>query len=370
LITLGCSSSKSATTGQQSAGASNESTASTASATSAAVAKAQAYVAKLYQASSPLPTQAFKAGKHKLFIISPSQADYSQLMQYVVNAGKAIGWQLSPICDTERDPTKGSACILQAINQGYNGIVYVGAPFPSLTTPVEEATAKGIWIAANDPGAPSNAKVLYVDSSYSLIGDAIAAQTIIQIHGKGKILTFPDPTYESTVQAFAAFDQYIKANCPLCTVVKESFAATDLAQPGPPEWTAALAANPPGTVAAAVAPYDGAAEPFAKTESAAGRSDIPVLSMGPIDSISRADLESPTSPLVATTTGFDAYQAWLMVDAIARAITGTPQWPTLGNMPFEVVTRNNVGQLAPAPDNGPTVAGNYQAALEKLWGVS
>jgi ABC-type sugar transport system substrate-binding protein len=372
MVAAGCSSSTNGSTANS--GSSNTSTQSDSAAT--AVKKAEAYAQKYYNVniSVPVPTQAFTPGKHKLMVISPSQtvSTYVVLVNEAVAAGKAMGWQVSPVCDSKGSPQTGGACIVQGIQQGDNAILYIGAPVTSLEAPIAEAIAKGVQFGTNAGGfstaSSPNSQIVLSSNNYFTMGAVLAAETIIKIHGKGKIAYFNDPTFGSTIEAAQGFSNYVRANCPDCTLENKVSPLADVINyPVPPAWAALLSSNPPGTIAAAIAPYGAAATPFAKAEINAGRSDIPILTEGPLDGPS-VQLIKSGSPLVVSLSLPEEYQYWALVDLLGRKVAGVPLWNGT-NLPFAVIDKGNAGDLT--GDGFDIIpANNFKAEFEQLWGTS
>lgn len=312
-----------------------------------------------------LPTESFNPGKHRVAIISAGQQTPAAAAIAAAQeaAAKAMGWQASPILDSQLSTDKAANFIRQAIAQGYNAIDYCCFAVTALTGPINEALAKGIAIAcASCVVTGYEDKIHAANPSFIRQGDIMAAWLIASSDGKAKVVGMQDDGFPQVTVRMNEMAAKLKAGCPGCTYKKVEFSSSDLANPGPPSWSAVLAQNPPGTITAAVAPYDAAAPLFLKTADQEGR-DIQINSF---------DLASQFADLMksgAQNVGADVaapltIMGWASIDQLARQLAGQPAWNST-NFPVALVTAANVNEIKDGDLIPPDL--DYQATFMKLW---
>jgi ABC-type sugar transport system substrate-binding protein len=340
----------------------------TGSTTSSALATANAAVKaaeKLGGRNWGLPTVAFKPGVKKIAIISAGQSTpaAAQIAASQEAAANAMGWKASPVWDAKLSTATGSALILQAIAQHYNAIDFDSLDPLAMKAPIDEALAKGIAVAcASCMGNGFGGKLITTGSSYAAQGTLMAQWLMASSDGKAKIVSLQDDEFPQVALRDNVMGAYIQKNCGGCTYKEVPFSAADLANPGPPAWTAVLAQNPKGSITAAVASYDALAVPMYKTAEQEGRTEI---------QINGYDLSTGFAPLMAqggSTIGGDLAQpltvmGWASVDELGRKLAHVPLWHA-ANMPMGLATAKNVSQF-PGGTYIPPI--NFQAAFKKLW---
>jgi ABC-type sugar transport system substrate-binding protein len=316
-----------------------------------------------------LPTQAFTPGVKKVAIISAGQSTPAAAVIAAAElaAAKAIGWQPSQIFDAALSTDKAGAFIRQVTEQGYDAIVF-GALDPSaMKGPLDAALAKGIAIACvSCVAGPYQGKIATVNPNFDTQGELTADYLIASNKGAGTFVGLQDDSFPQVKQRMVKMAATLAADCPGCKYEKVNFSSSDLANPGPPTWTAVLAQHPKGTITGVVAPYDAAIPIMYKTAQQQGRSEIQMNSY---------DLAGEWANILATGSGnFGADTAspltvggWGAVDQVARKLAGVPQWDS-NNLPLALVTTSNVSQLSNG-DFVPTDV-DYKSTFMKLWGRS
>jgi ribose transport system substrate-binding protein len=332
-------------------------------------ADAGAAVAKFQQTTGikwPQPTEAFDPGTGKVAIISCGNAGINCLQgsKDAQAAAKAMGWTPSPIFDGEFTPAKQAGFVQQAIQQKYDAIILVSMDANSIKAAIDAAVKAKIPIACVMCVNPDFAgDVVDVSTGGVAEGEAIGSWVAANA-GKGKILGFDDKSFpivaERRANAIAKINEY----CPDCTVEKLDFPTSDLSKAGAPTFTAALNANPPGTLDIVMAPYDPAAIPFAKAAEQQGRTDFKMTGYDASPDYLEL-IKKGTGGAAATTAVPFPYCSWGAMDQVARIKAGKAPWES-NRLPSVLVTKENAdgfgkfGFLTPDFD--------YQAKFKQLWG--
>jgi ribose transport system substrate-binding protein len=366
-VATGCSSAA-ASGGSTTSPSQTTTTASQTTTTASQLQAAQATVAaamKITGLDWGLPTESFNPGKHRVAIISAGQQTPAAAAIAAAQeaAAKAMGWQASPILDSQLSTDKAADFIRQAIAQGYNAIAYCCFAVTALTGPINEALAKGIAIAcASCVVTGYENKIHAANPSFTRQGDIMAAWLIASSHGNAKVVGMQDDGFPQVTVRMNEMAAKLKADCPGCTYKKVEFSSSDLANPGPPSWSAVLAQNPPGTITAAVAPYDAAAPLFLKTADQEGR-DIQINSFDLASQF--ADLMKPGAQNVGADVASPlTIMGWASIDQLARQLANVPAWNST-NFPVALVTAANVNEIKDGDLIPPDL--DYQATFMKLW---
>jgi hypothetical protein len=374
LAVAGCSSSSGPSTQNSSGGSSTQNSASSANQAQAALTTAEALISKYSNASAvkvPMPTVPFKPGSKKVLVIAADLTDPYVVseVKYTDDALSAIGWKASPTFDSNSSVQAADGFMQQAVEQGYNAVdapsLVAGAATGSEVNAVMKAGASVACFLCLTQREIKSSNIISAADSDVLDGQLIAAEAIVLSHGKGTFLVFNTPEYADLVARIDAFKAYVTSNCPECKAIPETIPAADFAEPGPPEWTAALSKYPAGTVSAVVtgAPFLSLA--FANTEQKEGRSDIKVLDTGELTTQAAQVIGSGTSPYVASITSPVEFAQWALVDALARKVVGASGAVDLNSLPSLLVTKDNASVVS-SGSSQPDV--NYKEQFEKLWG--
>ena len=190
----------------------------------------------------------------------------------------------------------------------------------------------------------------------------MAAWLIASSHGKAKVVGMQDDGFPQVTVRMNEMAAKLKADCPGCTYKKVEFSSSDLANPGPPSWNAVLAQNPPGTITAAVAPYDAAAPLFLETANQQSR-DVQINSFDLASQF--ADMMKPEAKNVGADVASPlTIMGWASIDQLGRQLAGLPAWNSI-NFPVALVTAANVSEIK----NGDLIPPDldYQATFTNLW---
>jgi len=370
MVLAGCSSSSS------SGGSSTSSTpasSTAASGNSSIQTEAKAKVAQYenLKASYPGPTTPVNPGTGKAEVLScgntaPTCAEQSA---DAVTALKAMGWSVPPATDGQTSPQVESAFMYRAIQHKDNAVILIAVNVNTIAASVQAAAAAGTTIMCTQclSGPQWAGKVYDVTVDFHAQGEVEAWKVIADKGDHAKVLGTTDPQFSSAAAKAQGLKDGITADCPTCTITITPFQSGTAAEPGPPEFTAFLAAHPAGTVDYYVPHFDGLSVPIATTMQNAGRTDF--LIGGTDGSTSGLNkLATADPPMAFDVAEAFTYEEWAAADLIARIKAKAPLWSGYGTMPSTLLDSTNIKQfLAMFPNEIPAPAG-YQAKFEKLWG--
>lgn len=313
------------------------------------------------------PTEAFDPGKGKVAVISCGNAGINckDGSEDASDAAKAMGWTPSPVFDGEFSPAKQAGFVRQAIQQGYDAIVLVSIDAKSIKAAVDAAAKADIpvtCVMCSNPGMED--VVTDVTTGGKADGEAIAYWTIADSDASASVLGYDDPSFPIVAERVKAAKQVMSAECPDCEVKEETISTTELTEPGPPTWTAALTANP--NLSYVWAAYDPFGIPMAKTAEQQGRTDIKLT--GYDASPDFVELIKQGGVAKATTAAPFEYAAWGAVDQAARQVAGAETWDATA-LPVLLVTEENadIPELKAGFFDPPF---DYKAEFKELWGKS
>lgn len=318
------------------------------------------------------PDEPYDPGTGKAAIIVCGTAGEGCLEQGELDkeALEAAGWDPGEILDGQFTASVQNGLIQKAVQEHVDGIVLNSIELASVKAGVEAAEKAGIPIAcefcAETPGYPveGGPVPVSIDSgvgSGELIGEYIA----VQAKGKGKVTQIVDPNYPVILERVAGTKKAIETYCPECEYEAVNLSDNELTEPGPPYFTALLAAHPPGDLEWIAATADTYANPIVKTAEQSGRSELKFTSIGAETAAFPQKIQEGLGEAAVYTP--DAYVSWAAVDQVLRQSAGLEPWAT-GHMPDGLVTKKNVAQVlknAPAPYYPP--AFNFKAMFKKLW---
>lgn len=366
---VGCGGSSSTTS---SAGSSSVSTSSSnsgsATSSSSIVATAKAKVAQFESGNAvfPGPTTAFSPGHKKAMIIACGfEAPVcAQESNFALAALTQMGWQGS-VQDGKLSPQTQSGLVNQAVLAGDNGILLYGIDVNTIKASIDGAISKHIPIEclACYSGALRDHGVTDVTTDFQTQGTMMGYYLVAANNGKAKAVDFVDHAFPQTSLRTAGVQQVL-SQCSTCKLTVRQMSVSETAQPGPPTWTAFLSQNPPGTYTDAVALYDGAGAPMAKTLKSQGRT-TPVVDGYDADPDIVTALATKSLPYGITIGEPLPYEAWAAVDLLGRAAAGKPLWNGGDALPSVIISSSNASQY-----NGKYFApqGDWKAKFLKLWG--
>jgi ribose transport system substrate-binding protein len=368
VFAVGCgSSSKSSSSSSSSSGTTTSSTSSSSSSGKSAAAAAVKTFSKTSGVKFPQPSQAFNPGTGKVAVISCGNAGINCLQgsKDVQTAAKAMGWTPSPIFDGQFTPAKQAGFVQQAVQQGYDAIVLVSIDANSIKAAIDAAAAKKIPIACVMCVNPAfKGKVVDVSTGGIAEGQALGSWIGANAKSGDTILAFDDKSFPIVHVRRQNAEAAIKKYCPSCKVKEADFPTTDLSKPGSPTFSAALNANPPGSLQFVMAPYDPAAIPFAKVAQQQGRTDFKMTGYDASPDYVNL-IKAGTGVAAATTAAPFPYCSWGAMDQVARMKAGKATWPST-RLPVALVTKANADQITGAFFSPPDF--DFKSMFKKLWG--
>jgi ribose transport system substrate-binding protein len=313
------------------------------------------------------PTESFDPGTGKVAVISCGNAGINCLQgsKDAQAAAKAMGWTPSPIFDGAFTPAKQAGFVQQAIQQKYDAIILVSIDANSIKAAVDAAAAKKIPIACVMCVNPAfKGKVADVSTGGVAEGEAIGSWAAANAAPDGKVLAFDDKSFPIVAERRANAIKKLTEYCPDCKVEKLDFPTSDLSKAGAPTFTAALNANPPGTLKVIMPPYDPAAIPFAKAAEQQGRTDFKMSGYDASPDYLTM-IKAGTGGASATTAVPFPYCSWGAMDQVARQKAGKDAWES-NLMPSVLVTADNADQFGKFGFLTPDF--DFKSKFMKMWG--
>jgi ribose transport system substrate-binding protein len=364
VFAAGCGSSNSSSSSTSSA---KTTTTSSAGSGKAAAAAAVATFSKTTGVKFPQPTEAFSPGTGKVAVIACGNAGINCLQgsQDVQKAARAMGWTPSPIFDGQFTPAKQAGFVQQAVQQGYDAIVLVSIDANSIKAAIDAAAAKKIPIACVMCVNPAfKDKVVDVSTGGIAEGQALGSWIGANAKAGDTVLAFDDKSFPIVAVRRQNAEQAIKKYCPSCKVKNADFPTTDLSKPGSPTFSAALNANPSGSLQFVMAPYDPAAIPFAKVAQQQGRTDFKMTGYDASPDYVNL-IKTGSGGAAATTAAPFPYCSWGAMDEVARIKAGKTPW-VANRLPVALVTKANTSEFTGAFFSPADF--DFKSMFKKLWG--
>ncbi|WP_181762688.1 substrate-binding domain-containing protein [Pseudarthrobacter sp. B4EP4b] len=315
----------------------------------------------------PMPTDAIDPGHKKVAIISIGQNSTSGVYEtrFLEQAAKDIGWTPT-VFDGQLDVGKIANYIEQASQSDFDAIVYEGLDAALLKTSIEGALKSGKLVGGfNVVNTVLQDQIILASDDFTNEGRMAAVAMVANSGGKAKIKMYYDKQYALVVNRVEGASAYIQEMCPACTIDKETVSSADLAQPGPPYFSAFLSTNPKGKFTDVLGYSDGAAQAYAKTAAAAGRMDLSITTFDALPA-AIAELKNKDYNVSAVTTNNWEYHAYAMMDLLARQMQGKPLWKGADSTKVGLVDKSTADAY-PTDGTSPNSA-KYVAQFKKLWG--
>lgn len=320
------------------------------------------------------PTTGPKAQAHKLIVyvsVSQTNGGAAGVSQGVVEAGKAIGWNVK-IIDGQGTVTGQTAAMNQAIALKPNGIILGGLDATSQQVLVRKAASLGIkvvgWHSAALPGpVPGLPVFTNVGSSAEATARTTADYVIAASHGKGQVVILTDSEYAVAVLKSATMRSEIQRDHSMKVL---DYVDTPILQSstrmGP--LTNSLLARFGKKMTWVLAINDLYFDYATPALRAAG-----VPAGGPPQFISAGDGSVSAYQRIrsgqyqaATVPEPLNLQGWQLVDELNRAFAGAKN---SGYVPsIHLVTKANINSDG-GPKNVYDPGNGYRAAYKKIWGV-
>jgi ribose transport system substrate-binding protein len=364
LIVAGCGQSGGGATGGATGTASD----------SAGVAHAEQQIAKYSQVvDAYVPTEKLTnpaALKSKKIMYIPAVA----AIPFFVTSWKALkaaftaaGVQ-ADICDAQANPATMSACLDQATNGGYSGII-VDSISPTIAQQSYQKAldAKIPVVLGTLPlpdGSPST--VVTVGPQPNLPVQLAADAIIVATKGKANVVGVEITDSDSTKSRYEGGLQEFKTYCPGCQVTTVETKSPDMQQL-PSKVSAAILAHP--GVNYLMPEFSNVADATIQGAVDAGKGSLPVSTAA----TTLGDLQNlAAKKTVSTTVGWDVvHTMWNEADVLIRLMIGQKVDATQYLSPVRVFNAGNVGSLQVSQagwDSSNWFGGlDYQAKYRALW---
>jgi ribose transport system substrate-binding protein len=293
----------------------------------------------------PGPETPYAPGSGKIAIISCGESDPGchTLTTGAEQAAKAAGWSTT-VFDTAFETNKAGGFVLQALQEGYDGI-FLGAVNPTLIqSAVAGATKAGVPIGCAVCVTPKEKQ--YSDimdaTSGGAGGAAEAIGVMAQSDGKANAVYFYAPQQAIEVARTEAFEEEF-GKCGECELSVKEVPLTDLAKPGPPFFNGFLQSPEAQSVDWVTASSDAYSVPSMQTAVNRGLTNYKFAGVA-AESKMTAALSEADSPAALSVAESYLYAAWAAVDNIMRRVRNAETWDATA-LPVQLVTRENVQQF-------------------------
>ncbi|WP_181779395.1 sugar ABC transporter substrate-binding protein [Pseudonocardia pini] len=320
----------------------------------------------------PMPTDPVPRRQARVAIISVGQNNPAGVTQTTVatEAAGAMGWEMT-VFDSAGDAVKAQNFIVQATESGFDAIIIQSYDVTNFQGAVEAALDRGVTIGCISACTASGVlkdRVIDTGIDFAAQGRLMGANILASKGEQANVIGVSDKEFPGVDQRVAAAKQYLSENCPGCPWQDESIVIADILDPGPPFWTAMLSSNPqgsgPNTVLQGMG--DAVAPAMAQTAVQAGRTDITIQSFeGYPQGI--ALLRSGGYPYETTTAGSFGFQAWAVVDLIARKLAGQPLWQGADKLGSPLIKAENLDRFPEPSLFVPPAQADFRERFTALW---
>ena len=307
-------------------------------------------------------------GKLIAFLQDPAPPSVEQFAG-LTDAAAAVGWRAESVKFNPADLATFNAGLLQALSMGADYVVNSGVPESQISkSTVERFKSAGVPIVVLDTTPVPQTETLLGDSggesSRVRAGAQLADWFVADSQGTGSAVVVNITTYPTLTLFAESLEDQVEKTCPSCktTPLKQTF---DDALNG--NLTANVVAKLRSDRTIKYAVFDNSAEiagldPALK---AAGLDDIKLIG----HSIDPTTVQSMQSGQAKTFMAYNfRYGGWRAMDIALRHSVGDPTEDPDAVTPYQLMTKDNVGQLPPealfrAPDDS-------LEQFKKLWLVS
>lgn len=320
------------------------------------------------------PDEPYDPGKGKIGIIIAGAGGSGsvEMGKEAVRAAKAAGWEPTEPLDGQFTPSVASGLVQQLVAEKVDAIYMDSTQPENIASAVNAATEAGIPIACaycqSGPEFKSfGGPVPMVTQNGVEGGEFVAAYIGANSEGPTSVkLVGDDPAFPILVERSDGLEQGLEKYCPECEFETVKLTAAELAEPGPPAFSALLSKNPPGTLDWVVG---GPADPFGglmmNTAEQQGRTEIQMVGMDAAPEVLE-NLSKGGVTKADTIAGY-RYAAWAAVEQAIRQSVGLKPWKA-DNMPHAFITKDNVADtLAQLPQYYQPPAFDYEKMFEELW---
>jgi ribose transport system substrate-binding protein len=371
LVLAGCASSASSGNG----GGNAASSASSGSAsTNAGLAHAQQQIAKYsgvvdsYMPTDKLGDPAKLVGKKVMYIPAVATVPFFQVSwSGIQSAFAAVGIKAS-ICDAQANPATMAACLNQAVNEGYSGIIIDSITPDTAQQAYDKAVSAGIPIVLGTlplpAGSPST--VVSVGPEPNLPVQLEADAIIAKSGGNANIVGVEITDSTSTTSRYQGGAQELSTYCTACKLTTVQIKSPQMQQL-PSQVSAAILADP--GVSYLMPEFSNIADTSAQGATDASKGSLPLSTAA----TALSDLqELAAGKSLFSTVGWDVVRtSWNEADVLDRMMLHQQVDATLYLSPVRVFNSSNVKSLdisqAGWGDSNWYGGNGYQAAYRALW---
>ncbi|MEU6643602.1 substrate-binding domain-containing protein [Saccharomonospora sp. NPDC046836] len=315
----------------------------------------------------PVPTESFDPGQGKAAVIAfgSSVEVVQQNAARSVDAFKAMGWDVTGPLDGQFSPPVIGGLVDSAVQEGARAIVLTSVNIEDTGEAIKNALRAGVTVSC--VMCPLNHEyadlgVLYATVDFEAEGQILGWYLIERSQGSGTVVNTVDPGSRATVNRAAGVRSIVQQHCPGCRVLDDLvIPSADIAQPGPPQWSAFLSAHPDG-ITDAVGMADVLGVPMAKTLTDVGRTDVAITGYD-ADPEALHMIGAGNTPYSATVALPYHWADWAGADLAARKVAGVATYDAT-KLPVRLLTAKDAGNFSEF-----TPEGDWQAAFKGLWGI-
>lgn len=315
------------------------------------------------------PSKAFDpgAGTAKVIVCGTAGAGCLLYGKQAQRALHAAGWSVGELGDGEFTPSVWTELILHAVQEKLDAIVLVAIDPETVESAIHQAEEAGIPMTCiacvSTPNFPAFGGSIPMSSADEPeVGELIANFAIANSDGNPSILSIESSQFTTNAARGKGMRAALAENCSECPVEHVDFPTSELEKPGPPVFSAALAANP--DLEWVISVTDTYTIPMVTTAEQQG-SEVQFSS----DEAEIPYLEKMVNGSNAAGTVWvpGKYLSWSAVDNVLRLAAGEKPWDT-SKMPSVMVTKKTAPTVlaaAPEPYSPPNF--DFEKMFEEAW---
>lgn len=199
------------------------------------------------------PDEPYDPGKGKLGIVMCGVASGCiEMGKEAVKAAKAAGWESTEPLDGQFTPSVQSGLVQQMVTEKVDAIFLVSIQPEAIAAAVNAATAAGIPVTCaycqEGPEFKSfGGPVTMATTNGVKDGEFLGIYVAANAEGKARVdLAGDDPAFAILPERAEGVEKSLAEYCPECELNITKVSGAELAEPGPPAFSALLSSNPPG----------------------------------------------------------------------------------------------------------------------------
>lgn len=317
----------------------------------------------------PVPNEEFTsvAGTATVIVQGAASAVGQLNAMRSVDAFNALGWEVKGPLDGEFSAPTVGGFLDAAVEEDRDAVVLTSITLSDVGQSVTNALDAGIAIScvmcAFDQQF-ADAGVHYATINFEKQGEILGWYFIQASEGRGKIASIKDPGVAATTLRAKGVSSVITENCDTCELLEDVIVpSSDIALPGPPQWSAYLNSHGAGTVDYVNTMADVVGVQMAKTVTSIGRDDVKLAGFD-ADAEAIEMIRGGDSPFIGTVALPYYWASWAAVDLVARQVAGAEQWDA-SDLPLQLVTIDSVKDFEEF-----VPAGDWQGDFKALWRVN